>query len=456
METKSTTIPVRNKEQWIEALDEGSLDSLLTQLYPGDDELEYQKGRYLRLLDVHGSQYPGSGQIRLFSTPGRTELAGNHTDHNNGRVVAGSIHLDAIAAVSCFPGAVGCSGTDCQGDQVIRLYSVDMEQSFIISLDKLDPNPEEFGTTQGLIRGVAAWFNNRSISVGRLCMTVQSNVFPGSGLSSSACIEVLLATIIDEIFNNGATTPIERAQCGQFAENNFFGKPSGLMDQMACSVGGVIGIDFHDSALPKVQEVFVDFNQAGYQLAIIDTRSSHAGDTSEYAAIPNEMKLVANLLGAGVLGEADPSLFWDRFAQLRETLPGRAVARAAHFFQENERVVHMITCLTQNPPDILGWLREVQASGNSSQKYLQNVIDQVENQDYALALAATEALSSKLERRGEPPIYSRVHGGGFGGTIQVYVPIKHWDSFVDSIENIIGPGTVTSLHIRSKGSIEIH
>lgn len=456
MKTKSTTSPVRTKDQWVEVLDQGSLDSLFTQLYPGIDEVEYQKGRYLRLLDLHGSQYPGSGQIRLFSTPGRTELAGNHTDHNHGRVVAGSIHLDAIAAVSCFPDAVGCTGMDCQGDEVIRLYSVDMDQSFIISLDKLEPNTQEFGTTQGLIRGVVAWFKKRSIPVGRLCITVQSNVLPGSGLSSSACIEVLLATIMDEIFNNGALTPIERAQCGQSAENEFFGKPSGLMDQMACSVGGVIGIDFLDTGTPKVQEVFVDFNSAGYQLAIIDTRSSHAGDTMEYAAIPKEMKLVANLLGARVLGEADPSIFWDRFAQLRDTLPGRAVARAAHFFQENDRVVHMVNCLAKDPPNILGWLREVQASGNSSQKYLQNVIDQVENQDYALALAATEALSSKLERKGEPPIYSRVHGGGFGGTIQVYVPINHWTFFVESIEKIIGPGAVTALQIRSHGSLEIH
>ena len=429
----------RDTDQWTTLLHQGQLDTQLRQLYgAGEGVIGVQRKRYEELILTHHKHFPHSGYIRLFSTPGRTELAGNHTDHNHGKVIAASVNLDAIAAVSAT------------ADEKVRFYSVDLDQEFEVDLGFLDVHPGEKGTTNALIRGVAAWFAANNKKIGGFNATVQSQVLQGSGLSSSACIEVLLATVFDCLFNDLSTNPVDRAICGKYAENDYFGKPSGLMDQMACSVGGIIGIDFSQPDQPRITRITADFHSAGYQLAIIDTKSDHVGGDDQYASIPLEMKQVAQQIGASVLGDGDPALFWERFSQLRALLPGRALARAAHFFQENARVDHMIKYLQTKPADIPSWLAMVSQSGNSSFKYLQNVIDDPVHQDYALALMAADSFPSSHGK-----VVHRVHGGGFGGTIQVYVPLEEWDKFVHWMDGLIAPGCVIPLEIRDYGSIEV-
>lgn len=481
----------------------GALDQSLQRLYP-DDETAGQRRRYADLVSRHRDRFGAAGEIRLFSTPGRTEIGGNHTDHNHGRVLAGSVTLDAVAAVTPL-------GT---GDLRCILTSTTLNREYHLDLGNLEPQRAEEGTTEALIRGTAAWFSNQNLNLGGFYATVDSRVLPGSGLSSSACIEVLLATILDRLYNAGKLGAVGRALCGRFAENRFFGKPSGLMDQLACSLGGLAMLDFADPQKPGIQGLEVDFNALGYQLCIVDTQSDHSTGTADYAAIPREMKLVAQALGREVLGQIDPRDFWTALPDLRTRLPGRALCRAGHFFQENQRVTRMFQSLAGDAPGInrpgtgtgfrgdtdaqagadgisggtsatprgaaeepkspmtpppskegqetgLGesthvrkpnieaFLALVRESGHSSFEYLQNVVDQRENQDYALALLLTS----------QPPwenrVVSRVHGGGFGGTIQAYVPRDLWPDFQIRMEAGIGPGAVHPLTIRNLPSLEL-
>ncbi|AFG38426.1 galactokinase [Spirochaeta africana] len=426
--------------EWQTAVRHGELDSCLGRLY-GDDTVPAQRRRYLQLLGEHERRY-GSGAVRLFSAPGRTELGGNHTDHNNGLALAGAVQLDCVAAVS--------PGGDPTGTGI---YSMDFAQEYRLDIRSTAMQPAEQGTLAGIARGVLDWCHKRDIPAVPFQATLQSDVQPGSGLSSSACIESLLTTVVDVLSANATQpprprlSPVEVALCGQYAENTYFGKPCGLLDQTAIAAGGVVGIDFADPHAPQVTRLEADFAAHGYRLCIVHTRSDHAADTDSYASIPREMRQIAGWFGAEVLRGVDPASFWREIARLRSEFAGRAIARAGHYFAENERVQLMQRALTSG--DIPGYLNLVAASGHSSFQFLQNVVHEVDNQDYGLALLQIQSL---FEFRG---VVSRVHGGGFGGAVQAYVPLAVWDEFVQTMEITLGEGCVVPLAIRPWGVEEI-
>ncbi|MBQ5503668.1 MAG: galactokinase, partial [Oscillospiraceae bacterium] len=334
----------------------------------------------------------------VFSAPGRTEIGGNHTDHERGKVIAGAVNLRTVAAVAE------------NGERTIRILSEGYPVCEV-SLDRLTPDESEFGTTASIIRGVAAAFRDRGCELRGFDAYAASNVLSGSGLSSSAAFEVLIGNIINGLFFGGKCDPVEIAQIGQYAENVFFGKPCGLMDQMASSVGNIVYIDFNDPEAPAVKKLDFDLAAAGYKLCIIDTGADHAALTDEYAAITDEMKAVSAVFGKGILREVDEAEFYGRITEVRKTAGDRAALRAMHIFEENKRVEREVEALGRG--DFNEFLSVVNESGRSSWLYLQNVVPTgaTEHQEVAFALALAARL---LGNRGA----SRVHGGGFAGTIQ--------------------------------------
>ena len=366
----------------------------------------------------------------IFSAPGRTELGGNHTDHQHGRVLAAAVDLDSTAAVAE------------NGENFIRVISEGYPMC-IVELTDLLARPEEQGSTAALVRGVAAGFAQRG---NRLCgfdAYISSRVLPGSGLSSSAAFEVLMGTIINHISKCGLD-PVAIAQVGQYAENVYFGKPCGLMDQMASSVGNIIGIDFKDPQAPVIEEVDFDFSGSGYGLCIIDSGADHADLTDEYAAIPGELEKICVMFGKSCLRQVDEALFYSRIKELRRAVGDRAVLRAVHVFEENKRVEKEIAALKAN--DFEAFLSLVNASGRSSWLYLQNVVPTgyTEHQELAFSLALASRL---LNGRGA----CRVHGGGFAGTIQAFVPNDMLESFRSGIDSVLGEGACHVLSIRPEG-----
>ena len=364
----------------------------------------------------------------LFSAPGRTEIGGNHTDHQLGRVLAGAVSLETVAAVAV------------NGENVIRVLSEGYPLCEI-ALDDLAIRPEEFGTTAALIRGVAAGTGLRKGFDAYICSTV----LPGSGLSSSAAFEVLLGTIASQLSGAGLNA-VEIAQLGQKVENEYFGKPCGLMDQMASSVGGIITIDFADPAKPVIEHLELDLAALGYALCIIDSGADHADLTDEYAAIPREMKAVAAVFGKSVLREVDEDAFFARLGEVRAAAGDRAALRAMHFFADNRRVAEQVAALRSG--DFDAFLRLVNESGRSSWLYLQNVVPTgaTVHQELAAALALAAKL---LNGRGA----CRVHGGGFAGTIQAFVPLDLLESFRAGMEAALGEGSCHVLSIRPEGGI---
>ena len=378
----------------------------------------------------------GTAPDRWFSAPGRTELSGNHTDHQHGRVLAGAVNLDMQAAVKT---------TDTG---IIRIQSQGYPMCQV-DLKELTPNEAEFNTTPALIRGVAARFAQLGCKVGGFDAYVESTVLPGSGLSSSAAYEVLVGTIINHLFFGGKATQPEIAMIGQYAENVFFGKPCGLMDQMASAVGGMVTIDFADPKNPVIKPVDFDFASCGHALCIIDTRASHADLTDEYAAIPGEIKTICAHFGKEVLREVDEEVFYKELPVLRTKCGDRAVMRAIHFFRENKRVPMQVEALQKG--DFATYLNYVKESGYSSWMYLQNVIPAgyKEHQDVAVALALCEQL---LCGRGG----FRVHGGGFAGTVQAFVPDDMVEAFRTGIDAVLGDGACHILSIRPQGGVEAY
>ena len=372
---------------------------------------------------------------RYFSAPGRTEIGGNHTDHQRGRVLAVAVNLDTVAAVRL-------NGTD-----QIRILS-DGYPMCEVDVKDLVPKEDEINTTPALIRGVAARFVQLGCEVKGFDAYCESTVLPGSGLSSSAAYEVLIGTIINHLFFDAKVTQAEVAQIGQYAENVFFGKPCGLMDQTASAVGNLVTIDFFDKENPKIEPLSFDFASCGHALCIIDTRASHADLTDEYAASPNEIKAVCSQFGKEVLTQIDEKDFFAAIPELRKTCGDRAVLRAVHFYQENARVPKQVAALEQG--DFETFLKLIKESGYSSYMYLQNVIPAgyKENQDVALALAMCEHF---LAGKGA----YRVHGGGFAGTIQAFVPFEILDSFVAGMDSILGEGACHVLSIRPQGGVEM-
>ena len=371
----------------------------------------------------------------LFSAPGRTEIGGNHTDHQHGCVLAAAVNLETVADVTL------------NGKNVILVQS-EGYPVVQVDLSDLTVHDEEKNTTAALIRGVAAAFAERGAKVQGFDAVVKSTVLPGSGLSSSAAFEVLMGTICNELFFDGKLTAVEIAQIGQQAENVYFGKPCGLMDQMASSVGSMVFIDFEDPAQPKIERIPFDLAKAGYALCIIDSGADHADLTDEYAAIPGEMKKVCAFFGKEVLRQIPKATFMEALPGVRKTVSDRAVLRALHIYQENERVVRQVEALKSGDMD--AFLNLVKESGRSSWMYLQNITPTgaVVHQEVAVALALCEDL---LMGKGA----YRVHGGGFAGTVQAFVPLEMLTDFCERIEKVLGAGSCHVLNIRENGGIRI-
>ena len=353
----------------------------------------------------------------IFSAPGRTELGGNHTDHQLGRVLTAAVNLDTRAAAAL------------SGEPRIRVMSEGYGQ-IIVELDDLGIHPEEKNSTAALVRGVAAGAAALGNDIAGFDAYVVSDVLPGSGLSSSAAFEVLIAAVINHL-SAGALSPIQIAQLGRYAENVYFGKPSGLMDQISSSVGNIVAVDFENREIPKVEQLDFDFAASGHALCIIDSGADHAGLTEEYAAIPNELRRVCGVFGKEYLREVDEDEFFSRVAEVRAAAGDRAVLRAVHVFNENRRVDAEVSALRAGDFDT--FLKLVSESGRSSWMYLQNVIPDgnTAHQELACMLALTERL---LRGRGA----FRVHGGGFAGTIQAFVPLDMLDGFCAGIDAVTG------------------
>ena len=388
-----------------------------------------------KILDAgFAASFDGTPE-RYFSAPGRTEIGGNHTDHQRGRVLAGAVNLDTVAAVKC------------NGTNVIRIQSKGYPLS-VVDLSNMEPVADEINSTPALIRGVAARFAQLGCKVEGFDAYCESTVLPGSGLSSSAAYEVLIGTIINGLFFDGKVSQPEIAMIGQYAENVFFGKPCGLMDQTASAVGNLVTIDFFEQGKPVIEPVAFDFASCGHALCIIDSGADHADLTDEYAAVPGEMKAVAAFLGKEVLTEIDEAAFYAAIPEIRKACGDRAVMRAIHFYQENARVPQQVAALREG--DFDKFLSLVKQSGYSSYMYLQNVIPAgyKAHQDVAVALALCEHY---LEGRGA----YRVHGGGFAGTVQAFVPNDILDSFVAGIDGALGKGACHVLSIRPHGGVEM-
>ncbi|HPZ00870.1 MAG TPA: galactokinase family protein, partial [Clostridiales bacterium] len=340
-----------------EALQTQTMNEALMKLYIDPDLLAYQKKRYAESIDRFLSYYD-DGDLHLFSAPGRTEIGGNHTDHQRGKVLAASLNLDIIAVVK---------KTD---DGVIRLKSKGYRED-VVDLATLVPQEKEKDHSPALIRGVAAAFQKNGHHIGGFEAYTMNDVKPGSGMSSSAAFEILVATVLNSLYNDGAVSAVDLAKYSQYAENVFFGKPSGLLDQMACSVGGLINIDFAEKENPKIRPLHLDFGKFGYALCITDTKGSHADLTPDYAAVPKEMKEVAAFFGKTVLEEVPETEFYQKLTELRTKLGDRPVLRSLHWYSENKRVDGEVTALEEG--DFTRFLQLVKASGDSSYKYLQNV-----------------------------------------------------------------------------------
>lgn len=423
-----------NTQTLIEKLQNGELDDRLLDIYVDNKLMDYQRNRYIVAIKKFEDLYD-AGEVVLFSAPGRSEVGGNHTDHQHGKVLAASINLDSLGVVRA---------TD---DNTIRLVS-DNYDEIVISLDDILLKEEEKETTTALIKGVVSGFLNRKFQVGGFKAYVTSDVLIGAGLSSSAAFETLIGTILSGLYNNMSVSAIDIAIIGQYAENIYFGKPCGLMDQMACSVGNLVYIDFENTSKPVVEKVEFDMEKYGYSLCITDTKGSHADLTDEYAAVPKEMKQVAKHFGKEVLRGITAQDIIREIQALRSEFGDRSVLRALHFVSENDRVTCEVEALKTG--DFVEFLNLVKASGDSSYKYLQNVYSNsdVNSQNISVALAISDVV---LQNNG----VSRVHGGGFAGTIQAFVKNEYVDEYKKNMNLVFGKGACSDLKIRKYGGIQV-
>lgn len=407
---------------------------LFKELYGTDPAiLKEQAERYAELLADFGKTF-GKTAAELFSSPGRTEIGGNHTDHNWGRVLAGAVNLDNIAAAAP------------NGTNTIRIKSMGYPE-FQVNLDDLSIDKSLFFTSASLVKGICARMKEVGYTIGGFDACIEGRVPKGSGLSSSASFEVLVGAILNQLFNNGKMGKVENAIIGQWAENNYFGKPCGLMDQTACSVGGLITIDFEDPSKPIVKEVNFDFVSTGFSLVITDVGGGHDDPASqaEYASLPTEMKAVAAELGANVLRKVTLKQIVEKIPDIRKKTGDRAILRAYHFQGDNQRVADQVEALENN--DFRSFLKMVVESGYSSYMYNQNIFDVVhkDEQVVSLALALSEMV---LKGKGA----WRVHGGGFGGTIQAFVPQEKLEEYIATLEHVYGEGKCHKLFIRARGT----
>lgn len=414
------------------AILDGKFDSGFNTLY---GETEKAKIRYAAACDSFKELYPVSGDIRLFSAPGRTEVGGNHTDHQHGCVLAASVDLDVIAVVSL------------NDDGVIRIKSEGYPED-MVNINDLSKKESETGRAISLIRGVCTKFAEMGCELQGFNAYTTSNVLKGSGLSSSAAFETLLGNIVNGLFNDNKTSAIEIAKIGQFAEREYFGKPCGLLDQMASSLGGFTYADFNDPVNPITESIDLDINSFGYSLCVVDTGGNHANLTDDYAGITVECRKISEALGVSFLRDADSGKFYDSIAALRKDCGDRAVLRAFHFFHEQCRVEAQRKALKEG--NFEEFLKLVNASGQSSYDYLQNLysVSAVSEQGLPLGIAFTK---DYLGDKGA----CRVHGGGFAGTIQCYIPTNEVELYKASIEKIFGQGSCHVLSIRPVGGYEL-
>ena len=423
---------MRSVSVWKQELAGGAHTERLASLYCcAPEQTSAQAARYAAVLDGLEKTFGAHTEAGLYSAPGRTEIGGNHTDHQHGRVLAGSVNIDMIAAAA--PNSLNQLRVQSEGYDLC-----------VIDLADLAARKEEENTTMSLLRGECEAFRQRGAALSGLDVYVASNVPKGSGVSSSAAFEVLIGVILNDCFMTKKVSPIEIAQIGQWAENVYFGKPCGLMDQMASSVGNIITIDFADPAHPDVEPVQVDFSKAGLALCILDSCADHADLTDEYAAVPAECRAVAAVCGGEVLRDVPFDTFLAKLPECRKQCGDRAVLRAFHFYADNDRVAQQVAALRGG--DFDAFLQLVTASGDSSWEYLQNVIPAgyKEHQEMGVTIAA-----AKHYLQGKGAV--RVHGGGFAGTAQAFVPVDMLADFKAHMEAILGEGRCHVLSIRPEG-----
>ncbi len=415
-------------------ISDGGYDAAFEKLY-GAEAVGAQRARYLKALGEFQKLYPNRADVEIFSAPGRSEVGGNHTDHQHGCVLAAAVNLDVIS-ITAF-----------HEDGVIRLKS-EGHDADLVELNSLDVQKGEYGTSAAIIRGVAAKFTEMGAKIGGFDAYTTSDVLSGSGLSSSAAFENLIGTIIDVHYNGGKAGAVEIAKIGQYAENVYFGKKSGLMDQMVSSVGGFVFIDFSDTENPVIKKVGCDFEKAGYRLCITDTKGSHADLIDDYSAVPTEMNAVAAYFGKPYLREMDEGEFITAVPELRKKLSDRAVLRAAHFFNDNRNAKDEAAALEAG--DFGKFLEIVKKSGDSSYKLLQNIYScrKPEEQGLSVGLWASERV---LNGRGAV----RVHGGGFAGTIQAFVPVNAAEEYRAEMDRIFGAGSCLALRVRPVGGVRL-
>lgn len=422
-------------EQVKELLKQNSSVQLLEQMY-GKGKAEVNAARYEMVANGFSKKF-GDREFEFFTSPGRTEIGGNHTDHNQGKVLAGSVQMDCVAAAAA------------NGTETIHMISETYKQDLVIDLNNLEPDGQTTGTLP-LMKGVLAGLKKRGFEIHGFDAYVTSNVIGGSGVSSSASFEMLVCSIADYLFNNYTRDVVSYAKAGQYAENKYWLKGSGLLDQMACAVGGIITIDFANAEEPVMRKVDCNFADMDLDLVIVNTGKGHADLSAEYSAVPNEMKSVAKYFGKEVLAEVEEEAVIANVKEIRKTCGDRALLRAFHFFEESSRVDTQVAALESGDKE--GFLKEITASGNSSWKWLQNCYlnETPDEQSITCALALTELFLSKIKGGA-----CRVHGGGFAGVIAAFIPKDHTAEYCSYIDKALGEGSAFVMHIRNQGAIHV-
>lgn len=420
----------------VEYISKNSMCDLFTSMY---GEVVGSKARYIKLVKSYMKNFhiddSGDTELYLFSAPGRTEMGGNHTDHQHGRVLAGAVNLDVIACVSL------------NNENTIRVLS-EGHRICEVSLDELEPKESEKNSSPSLLRGIVSSFTKLGYNVKGFNAYTTSNVLCGSGLSSSAAFEVLLTTIINNLFCHSSLSAVKLAQISQYAENVYFGKPCGLMDQTACAVGGIVSIDFNNPSEPIVENINFNFEKHGYKLVITNTGANHSDLTDDYADIPAEMKRVAAFFGKDVLRDVDESQVLAKIPDLRDAVGDRAILRAMHFFADNARVPLQVQALKDD--NIGEYFRLVNESGFSSATLLQNIYSPSNTSEQSVSIALS--LAKRLIGSSGA---CRIHGGGFAGTIQTYVRIGDLTSYVEQMNAVLGKGSCYVLNTRGVGGTRL-
>lgn len=419
----------------IATIQSGGADIALKKVYVTDSAVEMQKPRYIRTIEKFIELFGDDRDVMVLSAPGRTEICGNHTDHNNGKVLAASINLDAIAVAAK------------NDDNVINEKSEGHSLN-TVDISELTPSEDMYGKSASMIKGVAAGLKNNGYKIGGFDACTTSDVMGGSGLSSSAAFEVLLGTVLSHLYNDGNIDAVTIAKTAQYSENVFFGKPSGLLDQMASSVGTFVTIDFESTENPVIKKVDFDFAKSGYSLCIVDTHGNHSDLTDDYAAVRGEMESVAKALGKNVLREISSDAFFSAIPEITGKVNDRAILRAVHFYNENTRVEKAVSALENN--DFDAFKQVITESGFSSFLYNQNVFtpNNPTEQKLSLALCLSQQL---LEGKGA----WRVHGGGFAGTIQAFVPNDCLEEYRKTMDDVFGEGSCHILIIRPVGGTRV-